>query len=374
MTYPLAGVRVLDLTRLLPGGYCTLLLADLGAEVVKVEDPQGGDYSRLMPPFTPDGVGAVYAALNRGKQSVILDLKRDEDRDLFLRLAERADVVVESFRPGVLDRLGVGLATLLARNPRLVYCGLTGYGQTGPLRDVVGHDINYIGTAGLLDLNGPSDVPPVVPGAQLADLSGALVATLGILAALLRRATTGQGGVVDTSMTEAAFALLSLPWAEFAGAGQAATRGAHILSGGWACYNVYRAADGRYLALGCLEPKFWAAFCGAVEQPDWTGQQFDPTLQPALKAGVAALLVGQPASVWLDQVAGRDIPLTLVNSLAALPGDPQFAARGVLFPSAAGLAARSPIRLDDLPPAATTPAPGYGATSALALLEAWSGT
>ena len=374
MTYPLAGVRVLDLTRLLPGGYCTLLLADLGAEVVKVEDPQGGDYSRLMPPFTPDGVGAVYAALNRGKQSVILDLKRDEDRDLFLRLAERADVVVESFRPGVLDRLGVGPATLLARNPRLVYCGLTGYGQTGPLRDVVGHDINYIGTAGLLDLNGPPDGPPVVPGAQLADLSGALVATLGILAALLRRATTGQGGVVDTSMTEAAFALLSLPWAEFAGAGQAATRGAHILSGGWACYNVYRAADGRYLALGCLEPKFWAAFCRAVEQPDWTGQQFDPTLQPALKDAVAALLAGQPASVWLDRVAGRDIPLTLVNSLADLPDAPQFAARGVLFPSAAGLAARSPIRLDDLPPAATTPAPGYGATSASALLEAWSGT
>ena len=370
-TYPLAGVRVLDLTRLLPGGFCTLLLADLGAAVVKVEDPQGGDYSRLMPPFTPTGVGAVYAGLNRGKRSVILDLKRAEDRDLFLRLAERADVVVESFRPGVMDRLGVGAATLLARNPRLVYCALTGYGQTGPLRDVVGHDINYIGTAGLLDLNGPADGPPVVPGAQLADLSGALVATLGILAALLRRAGTGQGGVVDTSMTEAAFALLSLPWTEFAGAGEAARRGAHILSGGWACYNVYQAADGRSLALGCLEPKFWAAFCQMVEQPDWTRQQFDPTLQPALKAGVAALLAGQAASDWLERAAGRDIPLTLVNTLADLPADPQFAARGVLFETAVGLSARSPIRLDDLPPAATTPPPGYGDTSASTVLGEW---
>ncbi|MCW5853905.1 MAG: CoA transferase, partial [Anaerolineae bacterium] len=271
-------------------------------------------------------------------------------------------------------RLGVGPQILMAHNPRLVYCALTGYGQTGPLRDVVGHDINYIGTAGLLDLNGPPDGPPVVPGAQLADLSGALVATLGILAALLRRATMGEGGVVDTSMTEAVFALLSLPWAEFAGAAQAARRGAHILSGGWACYNVYQAADGRYLALGCLEPKFWAAFCQAVEQPDWIIQQFDPSLQPALKTRVAALLGGQPASVWLDQAQGRDIPLTLVNSLADLPADPQFAARDVLFQTAAGLAARSPIRLDDLPPAATTPPPGYGDTSAAALLEAWSDT
>ena len=373
-TYPLAGVRVLDLTRLLPGGFCTLLLADLGAEVVKVEDPQGGDYSRGMPPLTATGVGAVYAALNRGKRSVILDLKRAEDRDLFLRLVERTDVVVESFRPGVMDRLGVGPTILLSRNPRLVYCALTGYGQTGPLRDVVGHDINYIGTAGLLDLNGPPASPPVVPGAQLADLSGALVATLGIQAGLLRRATTDQGGVVDTSMTEATFALLSLPWAEFAGAGQAATRGAHMLSGGWACYNVYQAADERYLALGCLEPKFWAAFCQAVDRPEWTAQQFDPTPQPALKAQVAALLADQPASVWLDRVQSRDIPLTLVNSLADLPGDAQFAARGVLFPTLAGLAARSPIRLDDLPPAATTPPPGYGDTSASALLEAWSDT
>ena len=371
-TYPLAGVRVLDLTRLLPGGFCTLLLADLGAEVVKVEDPQGGDYSRAMPPLTETGVGAVYAALNRGKRSVVLDLKRADDRDLFLRLAERADVVVESFRPGVMDRLGVGPQTLLARNPRLVYCALTGYGQTGPLRDVVGHDINYIGTAGLLDLNGPPDGPPVVPGAQLADLSGALVATLGILAALLRRAATRQGGLVDTSMTEAAFALLSLPWAEFAGAGQVARRGSHILSGGWACYNVYQAGDGRYLALGCLEPKFWAAFCQMLEQSEWIRQQFDPTLQPTLKVQVAALLASQPASAWLDQAQGRDIPLTLVNSLADLSSDPQFAARGVLFPTLAGLAARSPIRLDDLPPAAITPPPGYGDTAASALLEAWS--
>ncbi len=375
MSYPLAGVRVLDLTRLLPGGLCTLLLADLGADLVKVEDPHGGDYSRAMPPLIPatgpGEVGAGYAALKRGKRSLVLDLKQPGDRARFLALAERADVVVEGFRPGVMERLGVGADTLRERNPRLIYCALTGYGQSGPLANTVGHDINYIGTVGLLDLNGPHAGPPVVPGAQLADLSGALVAALGILAALVRRATTGAGGVVDTSMAEAAFALLSLPWAEWAATGQAAGRGSHILNGGWACYNVYTAADGWHLALGCLEAKFWAAFCALVERPAWVAQQFDPAAQAELRAAVAALFASRPAAAWLALADGRDIPLTLVNALGDVSAEPQLVARQMFLRVADHLVARTPVRLDDLPPAAVAPPPGYGTTTVDEILHGW---
>ncbi|MFN8471688.1 MAG: CoA transferase [Anaerolineae bacterium] len=374
--YPLAGVRVLDLTRLLPGGFCTLILADMGADVVKVEDPHGGDYSRTMPPFTrltPEGppVGAVYAALNRGKRSVVVDLKSDEGRRALLDLTAAADVLVEGFRPGVMDRLGVGPATLLARNPRLVYCALTGYGQSGPLAAATGHDLNYIGTVGVLDLNGNPSEAPAIPGVQVADLSGALVATLGIVTALFRRNATGRGGMVDTSMAEAAFALTSLPWSEWAATRQPVQRGSHILSGGWACYNVYRARDERYLALGCLESKFWATFAAAVGHPEWAARQFDPAEQPALRQTVAHLFAQRSSDEWLALAQDHDIPLTLVNRLDEVAADPQLNARGVFFDSAVGLTARTPVRIDDLAPAATTPPPGQGEHSVADVLADW---
>jgi alpha-methylacyl-CoA racemase len=293
-------------------------------------------------------------------------------------------VVVEGFRPGVMDRLGVGATTLMQTNPRLVYCALTGYGQSGPLASAVGHDINYIGTVGLLDLNGAADGPPLVPGAQLADLSGAMVAALGILAALLRRANTGIGGMVDTSMAEAAFALISLPWAEWATEASGRTtemvgrtavrptlRGQHKLSGGWACYNVYPASDGRYLALGALEPKFWAAFCQAVERPDWTERQFTAVGQAALIAEVRERLAERPSTHWLSLVQGRDVPLTLVNTLAEVLADPQLKARGVLLETVAGLTQRTPVRIDALPPAATGAPPTSGQHRAEDILAAW---
>lgn len=374
--YPLAGVRVLDLTRLLPGGFCTLVLADMGADVVKIEDPHGGDYSRTMPPFTrlaADGssVGAVYAALNRGKRSVVLNLKSDAGRAALLDLAAAADVLVEGFRPGVMDRLGVGAPTLLAHNPRLVYCALTGYGQSGALAAASGHDLNYIGTVGVLDLNGRPDDAPAIPGVQVADLSGALVATLGIVMTLYRRGATGRGGVVDTSMAEAAFALTSLPWSEWAATRQPVQRGSHILSGGWACYNVYRASDGRYMALGCLEAKFWASFASAVGHPEWAARQFDPAEQPALRETVAALFAERPSDAWLALAQEHDIPLTLVNRLDEVAADPHLTARGVFFESAVGLTARTPVRIDDLPPAATSAPPGQGAHAAADILAEW---
>ncbi len=374
--YPLDGVRVLDLTRLLPGGFCSLMLADLGADVVKVEDPGPGDYGRSMPPFldTPDGpLGAMFAALNRGKRSVALDLKSAAGRDDFLRLVARADVVVEGFRPGVMARLGLDAMTLLAVNPRLVYCALTGYGQDGPRALAAGHDINYIGVAGLLDGNGAPGGPPTIPGAQAADLSGAYAAALGILAALLRRERVGVGGVVDIAMAEAVFALVSLPWAEWAATGAAAGRGAHLLSGGWACYNVYAAGDGRSVAVGCLEPKFWAAFCGLIGHPEWVADQFEAACQPALRAAVAEALAARPADEWASLAEPLDVPLTRVSRLAEVVDEPQFAAREVFLRTSGGaLAARTPIRIDGLAAAATSAPPRQGETNVANLIAAWT--
>jgi alpha-methylacyl-CoA racemase len=242
----LSGLRVLDLTRLLPGGYCTLLFADHGADVIKVEDTGAGDYARADPPS--------FASLNRGKRSVSLDLKSDGGRAAFLRLASGADVVIESFRPGVMDRLGVGFSVLREANPSLVYCAITGYGQDGPLRARAGHDLNYLARTGVLGLSGDADGPPVQAAAQIADIAGgALMAAFGILAAL--RSQTGQ--FVDISMADGALSLLGMPAAGFLSGGDAPRRGDLVLGGRLLCYRVYACADG-WVSMGALEPKFWA--------------------------------------------------------------------------------------------------------------------
>src|SRR5947208_12415021 len=213
---PLAGTRILDLTRLLPGGYCTLLLADLGADVVKVEEPGRGDYIRWTPPLV-EGQSAGHRALNRGKRSITLNLKSADGVALLHRLAERADVLVESFRPGVMDRLGAGFSSLREANPRLVYCAITGYGQEGPYRDRVGHDINYIGQGGVLGITGTAGGPPVVPGVQIGDLGGGgMAAALGILAALVERGGTGRGRFVDTAMLDGVVSWLTIHAGDFA--------------------------------------------------------------------------------------------------------------------------------------------------------------
>jgi alpha-methylacyl-CoA racemase len=255
---PLEGVRVLDLTRLLPGPFASLVLADLGATVDKVEDPHGGDYLRHMPPAMGDANGA-FQLLNRGKRSVVLDLKHAQGRAALLDAVASYDVLFEQFRPGVLDRLGLGHATLRARNPRLVVCALTGYGQSGPLAPRAGHDLNYLARAGILGATGPTAGPPQVPGFQLADVSGGLWSVIGILAALARRERTGEGEVVDIAMCDATvlFAATSFGGAL---AGHPGGRGDEILTGGIAPYCTYATQDGGAIALGSLEPKFWMAF------------------------------------------------------------------------------------------------------------------
>jgi len=275
----LSDLRVLDLTRLLPGGFCTMLLADLGAEVLKVEDTAMGDYVRWAPPYyegAEDSTkSSLYLSLNRGKRSIRLDLKSEGGRQVLLRLARDYDVLVESFRPGVLDRLGVGYARLRAQNPGLVYCAITGYGQDGPNRDRSGHDMNYLGLNGLLGLTGEADGPPIQSAGQIADLGGgALMAAFTILAALRERDRSGEGQLLDVSMTDGSQSWLALVAAEYFASGQGPRRGRLNLSGGIICYRPYACADG-YVTLGALEPKFWQAFCRGVGREDLIERQFE---------------------------------------------------------------------------------------------------
>ncbi|MCZ4493224.1 MAG: CoA transferase [Conexibacter sp.] len=276
---PFDGLKVLDLSRLLPGGFCSLLLADFGADVVKVEDTGMGDYIRWSPPAfegaDETAKSALFLSLNRGKRSVRIDLKSEAGCDVLLRLARDADVVLESFRPGVMDRLGVGYERLRQENPRIVYCAITGYGLTGPNVQRSGHDMNYLGLNGVLAITGDEDGPPMQAGAQIADLGGgALMGAFGILAALRERDRSGEGQLVDVSMFDGALSWLAMVAARVFAGGARPRRGDEMLSGSLVCYRPYRCADG-WVTLGALEPKFFAAWCHGVGRADLIEHQFE---------------------------------------------------------------------------------------------------
>ena len=326
---PLAGVRVLDLSRLLPGPYCTLVLADLGAEVVKVEDTEGGDYIRAMGPFV-DGESSYFLALNPGKKSVSLNLKAPAGRDLFLRLAATARVVVESFRPGAVDRLGIGYKAVRAVNPGVVYCSISGYGQDGPDRDLAGHDLDFSARAGILGLCGRPGELPTIPPVQIADLSSALFAATGILAALRESDRTGAGRYLDIGMLDSALALMVMPVAEYV-AGERGGRGRMPLSGKHPCYNVYRTRDGRDISLAALERKFWEGFCRKVGRDDLLPLQF--TERPEDFALFEALFASRTAAEWREFLAGTDFCCGVVPTIEEVFADPQVAARGLVIPS-----------------------------------------
>jgi len=267
---PLAGVRVLDMSRLLPGPFASLILRDLGAEVIKVEDSEGGDYVRYNPPVIDDGNSVVFHALNRGKKSVVFNLKKKEHVQQFKQLVATADVVLESFRPGVLARLGLGPEQLLSEFPWLVLCSISGYGQTGPDTLKAGHDINYLAQAGVL---GMMKTPSVLP-VQVADVcSGALPAVVQILAALRRTEREGKGAIIDVSMTDNSYTLLLMPQAKFSATGELIGAGRDTLSGGLPCYDVYKTKDGFY-SVGALEPKFWKPLVESLGLPELASPAF----------------------------------------------------------------------------------------------------
>jgi alpha-methylacyl-CoA racemase len=279
VSLPLEGVKVLDLSRLLPGGFCSLLLADFGAEVLKVEDTGAGDYVRWAPPLY-DGAAqsaqsALFLALNRNKRSIRVNLKEEGGREVLLRLAREYDVLLESFRPGVLDRLGVGYERLREANPGLVYCAISGYGLDGPYTERSGHDMNYLGLIGLLGLTGERDGPPIQPAGQIADIGGgALMAAFGILAALRERDQSGEGQVVDVSMADGALSWLAMVAARHFAEGTVPHRGDLELAGSIVCYRPYACRDG-WVTLGALEPKFWQAWCRGVGREDLIEKQFE---------------------------------------------------------------------------------------------------
>jgi crotonobetainyl-CoA:carnitine CoA-transferase CaiB-like acyl-CoA transferase len=294
--------RVLDLSRLLPGPYCTCILADFGFEVIKLERPGEGDWVRSIPPFK-DGVSTLFQALNRGKKSLTLDLKSEDGRAIFLKFVETADVLLESFRPDVMTRLGLDYARLSQTNPRLTYCSLTGFGGRGPYRDRPGHDLNYIGLSGLLQLTGARDGPPTIPGAQIADISGALWAVIGIQGCLLERERTGKGGRVDSSLLGASLSLLPVAVARQTGSEPMAP-GTSDLTGGWVCYQVYATKDDKYMTLGALEPKFWLNFCQAVEREDLVGEQFTPAIEgEPVYEELCVLFRSRTQDEWVDLLA-----------------------------------------------------------------------
>ncbi|MBK8028983.1 MAG: CoA transferase [Chloroflexi bacterium] len=360
MTKPLQGIRVLDLTRLLPGGVATLMLADLGAEIIKIEAPGGGDYARWMPPLI-DEQGAYFGATNRGKQSIILNLKDERGQAVLQRMAASADVLIESNRPGVLDRLNVGYDTLKAINPRLVFCALSGWGATGPYAQRSGHDLNYISEAGLLgEMNSPQPF-----GGQVADLGSAYAAVAGICAALFGRERTGEGAFLDISLFEAALPFMTISWVEAISAGD------HIrgrLSGKMACYNVYTTSDGQSVTLAALEPKFWTNFCTAINRPDLIEGYEKPERQRYLLAELEQIFALKTAAEWAAQLEPADCCFSRVMRPSEALNHPQIEARRSLEWTWSEMPViHSPIRSGDLPELA--PVPGYGEHTRAVLLS-----
>ena len=330
-TGPLAGLRVLDLTRLLPGPVCTLYLSDLGADVVKIEDTGAGDYARSLG-NRPGTVSAFYRAVNRNKRSAAIDLKNPRGRDAFLALAKKADVIVESFRPGVVSNLSVDYATIAKINPRIVYASISGYGQTGPRAQVAGHDINYLGYAGVLDQTGMRNGPPALCNLQIADLlGGAACAAIGILAALVGAQRTGRGRYVDVAMADASLAHNIFALHALAQWGRTLPRGEDLLTGGVPCYGVYGTQDGRWLAVGALEDKFWQALCAAIQRPDLAPLAFALGEEGTRVRGeLEVVFNAAPLAHWIERFADVDCCVTPVRTLDEALTDPQFVARGMI--------------------------------------------
>lgn len=325
----LADLRILDLTFWLPGPTCSLVLADLGAEVIKIERRLMGDPVRLSEPAA-NGASAHFLALHRNKRSLALNLKRPQGREILCRLAATADVVLEGFKPGQAESMGIGYRQLAPANPKLVYCALSGYGQDGSRASRAGHDLNYAALAGLFEAI-TLENRPVLPGLQLADLAGALYAATGILAALVRRGVTGKGAYLDVNMLAATVNLLNMPASTLL-AGQGDANSSRYLGGYLPCYNLYQTRDGRWMALGALEPVFWGAFCRAVGHEEWIGRQFPPPAErDRLLAELQLLFAGRTQTEWVTFLADKDLCCEPVLSLQEALAQPDLAQQGMLF-------------------------------------------
>ncbi len=319
---PLSGIRILDLSRLLPGPYLTQLLADLGAEVIKVETPLAGDHARLAPPEM--GLGNMYETINQGKKSLALNYRNPRGRELFLQLAATADVVLEGFRPTIADKYGIGYEAVRAVKPNIVYCSLSGYGQEGPYQQRAGHDFNYLSIGGAFSLNGRPGECPVPYGLPVADLSGGMLAAIAILGALVGRERNGQGMYLDMALLDGVISWMTPLALSAYFSGLEVGAGTHPLLGGRAFFNIYETSDGKYLTLAAIEPHFWGDFCRTMGRADWIERQYDPTLS----AEVEAIFRQKTRAEWLALFAGSDACVEPVNSVEEMLADPQVWARG----------------------------------------------
>jgi alpha-methylacyl-CoA racemase len=360
---PLAGLRVLELTRHLPGPYATLVLSDLGAQVDKLEEASG-DPTRGLP-FGAAAEASYFAGLNRGKRSLVLDLKAQGAAQLVLRLAGHYDVLVEGFRPGVLERLGLGHATLQEAHPRLVVCALSGFGQTGPDRLRAGHDLGYQARAGVVGYGGG----PGLPGGQLADVGGALFAVVGILAALQERTHTGKGRLVDVALADAATAFLHMHLAAHLSGGLPLRPGKDLLNGGLPCYRLYRTADGAQLAVAALEPRFFSALCERLGRPELAAPAYAGGAEAeAVHRALEALFASAPLATWEARLSGLDACVEAVRAPEDVPADAQFRARGLFVEGTQGeRRLATPLRFGPLPEKG---APALGADTRAVLREA----
>lgn len=357
MSGALSGLKVLDLTMNLPGPYMTWLLACLGAEVVKVENPAGGDYARAL--RGAGGSSPYFQAVNRNKKSLALDLKHPQGREVFLGLLARYDVLVEGFRPGVMQRLGLDYATLSAAQPRLIQVAISGYGQEGPYRLRAGHDINYLAQAGVLAMTGVRDGRLAVPGVQVADLAGgSLLALVGLLTAVVQRGATGRGQFVDTSMFDGSLSLATMVFAGMEAGLERPRPGGMVLNGAYPCYGLYKTADGGYMSLGALEPKFWVNFCSALGREDLRDHQFGG---PEIVDEVAGIFAGRTRAEWAAFWADHDACCEAVLTLDEAADSDLTAARGMLSRDEAGRRFLAcPLKLSASPPGDQRPAPALG--------------
>ena len=331
MPAALAGITVLDFTRLLPGPFCTQLLCNLGAEVIKIEDPKLGDYMRSVPPIVHD-VSYPFLMVNRGKRSLAVDLKTPEGQEIVHKLARGSDVVVEQFRPGVMARLRVAHDDLAMMNPRLVYCSFSGYGQTGPYKDLPGHDINFQALAGILGVTtGREDKAPAIPGVPIADLASGFNAALAILAALRVRDRTGRGEFIDVSIYDTAVTLMVLGLARFLATGEEPVAGETLLTGSFPFYSLYETKDGRWLSVATVEPKFWSRMCELIGAPDLASKQFmDGAERFAVAQALAERFRGRTLAEWEALLANENLPIAGVKRVSEVVHDPQVKARGLL--------------------------------------------
>jgi crotonobetainyl-CoA:carnitine CoA-transferase CaiB-like acyl-CoA transferase len=329
---PLEGIRVLDLTRLLPGPYCSLLLADYGADVIKVEDPKSGDYARWYEPRVNDHQSAMFISLNRNKRSITLDLKAEKDKDAFISLVKTADVLIESFRPGVMERLGLGYEQLKVHNPKLIFCAITGYGQTGPYAKEAGHDLNFLSYSGLLHLQGAPNEKPLIPSVQIGDIGGgALMAAVGILLAIINAKNTNTGQFVDISMLDGALSWMHTILPNYWTSGEMPNRGELTLNGGKACYEIYRTKDDRFISVGALEYKFWENFCKVIGKEELIDQLEEPLEQQRImKQEVQTAIQQKTLTEWLELFEGIDACVSPVLTPEELADHPQIKHRQMI--------------------------------------------